>query len=89
MNRSGRSLAFALIIGVLAVMPVLAADTAAPSADPGEEIKQGFVSFGHGVRDGAVKVWGAVKSAVNGNGSGDSSDKKAPPKKAAPGTDQK
>ena len=88
MNRSGRSLALVLVLFTLAVMPALAADTAAPGGDPGEELKQGFVSLGHGIRDGAVKTWGAVKSVFDSNGSNDKSDKKAPPKNAS-GTDQK
>ena len=47
-----------------AALAASAADTA-PAGDPGEEIKDGIVKFGHGIRDGAVKAWGAVKSTVH------------------------
>jgi hypothetical protein len=80
MNRSGKSIALAFIVATLAALPARAADTA-PAGDPGEELKQGFVSLGHGIRDGAVKTWGAVKSAFNSDNS--SADKKAPAKKSA------
>jgi poly(3-hydroxybutyrate) depolymerase len=85
MNCPRRSLTVAVIISTLAVMPALAADGA---SDPGEQIKQGFIGVGHGIRDGAVKAWGAVKSAFDGNGSGNSADKKAPQKKSSAATDQ-
>src|SRR5215469_18320969 len=62
MTHPGRSLALALIIFALA-MPARGADN--PGGDPGDELKQGFVSLGHGIRDGAVKTWGAVKSVFN------------------------
>lgn len=66
----------------------------APAGDPGQEIKDGAVAFGHGVRDGAVrfghgvrdgavKAWGAVKSAVDGsNNTGKRHE--SPPAKDAP-----
>jgi hypothetical protein len=68
-----KAAALAAFIG--GAMPA-AASAAETSADPGQEIKEGAVAFGHGVRDGAVnfghgvrdgavKAWGAVKSTVN------------------------
>jgi hypothetical protein len=58
-----------------------AGEKSPPAADPGEEIKQGFVKFGHGIRDGAVKAWGAVRSAVGGGEAADKGQKR-PPKNA-------
>jgi hypothetical protein len=84
MNRLGRSLMLAVVVSMLAVTSALAADDAAPSTDPGEQIKQGFIGVGHGIRDGAIKAWGAVKSAVNGN----STDKNAAQKKSSAAADQ-
>lgn len=85
MNCVGKSLMLAVIVSMLAVMPARAADDA---ADPGEQIKQGFISVGHGIRDGAVKAWGAVKSTFDGNSSGNNSEKKASRKKSSAATDQ-
>ena len=78
----------ALVCGAAAAS---AAETA-PAGDPGQEIKEGAVAFGHGVRDGAVKfghgvrdgavkAWGATKSAVhNGGKAADKPQKRAPQK---------
>jgi hypothetical protein len=57
------------------------AEKAPTTADPGEEIKEGAIKFGHGVRDGAVRAWSAVKSAV---GSTAGKQHASPPAKDAP-----
>ena len=85
MNRSGRNLALALIVSALAAMPAFAADNAAPGTGPGDEIVQGFVGIGHGIRDGAVKAWDGVKSLFSSDDSGNGSDKKPPAKKSSAG----
>jgi len=72
--------ALAVLICGGAFAAASAAETA-PAGDPGQEIKDGAVAFGHGVRDGAVKfghgvrdgavkAWGAVKSTVGGGNAG-------------------
>ena len=86
MNSSSRSVALAFAAALLMAMPARGADN---PADPGEQIKQGFIGVGHGIRDGAIKAWGAVKSAFDGDGSGTSSEKKATRKKSAEGSEQK
>jgi hypothetical protein len=69
-----KAAALAVFICGAAFAAASAAETA-PAGDPGQEVKDGAVAFGHGVRDGAVKfghgvrdgavkAWGAVKSAV-------------------------
>ena len=84
--------ALAVIIGGGAFAAASAAETA-PAGDPGQEIKDGAVAFGHGVRDGAVKfghgvrdgavkAWGAVKSTVDG-GNTDKRHESAPAKDAS------
>lgn len=75
-----------------------AAEKAPATADPGQEIKDGAVAFGHGVRDGSVKfghgvrdgavrAWGAAKSAVGG--SGKTADKHKGPSPKDSGTESK
>jgi hypothetical protein len=71
----------------------------APAGDPGQEIKDGAVAFGHGVRDGAVKfghgvrdgavkAWGAVKSTVHSGSKAADKPKKSAPPKETPATAQ-
>jgi len=74
MGRTGKSFALALVVTMMMVFtPAWGADQ---GSDPGEQIKQGFIGVGHGIRDGAIKAWGAVSSAFKGNGNGsDKSDK--------------
>lgn len=55
-----------MLAATLALASASAAEKSPPSADPGEQIKNGFVSIGHGIRDGAKRAWDAVKSAVGG-----------------------
>jgi hypothetical protein len=59
-----KTAALAVLVGGLGLARASAAEKAPATADPGQEIKEGVIKFGHGVRDGAVKAWGAVKSAV-------------------------
>jgi hypothetical protein len=65
-----KTAALAVLVGGLGLARASAAEKAPATADPGQEIKEGVIKFGHGVRDGAVKAWGAVKSAVGGNNTG-------------------
>ena len=86
-----KAVALALLISGVAAAAAAGAETA-PAGDPGQEIKEGAVAFGHGVRDGsvkfghgvrdgAVKAWGAVKSTVhNGGKAADKPHKAAAPK---------
>jgi hypothetical protein len=87
-----KAAALAVLICGAAFAAASAAETA-PAGDPGQEVKDGAVAFGHGVRDGAVKfghgvrdgavkAWGAVKSAVGGNNTGKRHE--SPPAKDAP-----
>jgi len=84
----------AAALAVFVCGATLAAASAAETADPGQEIKDGAVafghgvrdgavSFGHGVRDGAVRAWGAVKSAVGSDGKTAEKHKGPPPKDSA------
>jgi hypothetical protein len=78
------------LLCLLAGAPAAAADTPPPSADPGHEIGEGFTKIGHGIRDGAVNVWGAVKSAVNGgNNTSDKKESSASPKASGTSPDSK
>lgn len=78
-----KAAALAVLIGSVALPPASAAETA-PAGDPGEEIKDGIVKFGHGIRDGAVRAWGAVKSAVHSGAKAlDTPPKQAPQKDPA------
>jgi hypothetical protein len=87
-----KAAALAVFICGAAFAAASAAETA-PAGDPGQEVKDGAVAFGHGVRDGAVKfghgvrdgavkAWGAVKSAVGGGNEGKHHE--SPPAKDAP-----
>ena len=90
MRATVTAVALAMLIGGM----LAAASGAETSSDPGQEIKEGAVAFGHGVRDGsvkfghgvrdgAVKAWGAVKSTVhNGGKVADKPHKAAAPKDA-------
>lgn len=91
MRTTIKAVALALLVWGAAFAVASAAETA-PAADPGQEIKEGAVAFGHGVRDGsvkfghgvrdgAVKAWGAVKSTVHNTGKpADKPHKAAAPK---------
>lgn len=68
----------ALAVIVCTIFTAASGAETTSAGDPGQEIKDGAVAFGHGVRDGAVrfghgvrdgavKAWGAVKSTVNGS----------------------
>jgi hypothetical protein len=59
-----KTAALAVLVGGLGLARASAAEKAPATADPGQEIKEGVIKFGHGVRDGAVRAWSAVKSAV-------------------------
>ena len=72
----------AVALAVLVCGAASAAETA-PAGDPGQEIKEGAVAFGHGVRDGAVRAWGAVKSATHDDGKAAEKPHKAPASKDA------
>jgi hypothetical protein len=86
-----KAAALAVLIWGAALATASGAETA-PAGDPGQEIKEGAVAFGHGVRDGAVKFghgvrdgavrgWGAVKSTVqNGGKAADKPQKRTPQK---------
>lgn len=77
----GRSLA-----GVLIALMVAAggAHAAQQSSDPGEQIKDGAVSFGEGIKNGAIKAWEAVKSGANTVGEKLSSHPAPPPRAKEP-----
>ncbi len=82
-----KAAALALLVCGTPLAAASAADKPPPASDPGEEIKDGAVQFGHGIRDGAIRAWGAVKSVFSG---GDTADKpKAPPPPKAPATGSK
>ncbi len=66
MHRALKAAALAMLACAVALAPASAAEKSQPS-DPGEQIRDGFVKIGHGIRDGAKRAWGAVKSAVGGN----------------------
>jgi hypothetical protein len=36
-----------------------------PAPDPGEQIKEGATKFGQGIKQGAINLWEAAKSAVS------------------------
>jgi hypothetical protein len=74
MRRAVEASIVVTLLCFLAGAPAVAADASPPSSDPGQEIGEGFAKIGHGIRDGAVNTWGAVKSAVNGGST--TSDKK-------------
>ena len=85
-----RPIAKAIAVAVLACGAALTAASAAEkspaTADPGEEIKEGVIKFGHGVRDGAVRAWGAVKSAVGGATNTPDKRQAPPPKDPSAGS---
>src|SRR5216684_1001104 len=82
-----KAAALALLVCGTSLAAASAADKPPPASDPGEEIKDGAVQFGHGIRDGAIRAWGAVKSVFSG---GDTADKpKAPPPPKATATGSK
>ncbi len=68
MRRAVKAFALAILVCAIALGHASAAENSRPSSDPGEQIKDGFVKIGHGIRDGAKRAWGAVKSAVGGDG---------------------
>jgi hypothetical protein len=74
MRRAVEAYLIVILLCALASVPAAAAEASPPSSDPGHEIGEGFVKIGHGIRDGAVNTWGAVKSVFNG--SDKTSDKK-------------
>jgi hypothetical protein len=75
MRRALEACVIVTLLCALAAPPAAAAEASPPGSDPGHEIGEGFVKIGHGIRDGAVNTWGAVKSVFNG--SNNTSDKKA------------
>lgn len=76
-----KTAALAVLVSGLGLAAASAAEKAPATADPGQEIKEGVIKFGHGVRDGAVRAWDAVKSAV---GSTTGKHHESPPAKDAP-----
>jgi hypothetical protein len=70
----------ALFLCVLALSDASAAEKSPPSSDPGEEIKDGAIRFGQGIRDGAIKAWDTVRSAFDSDASKKSHDAPAPKK---------
>jgi hypothetical protein len=78
--------ALAVLIGGAMLAAASGAET---TPDPGTEIKEGAVKFGHGVRDGAVRAWDAVKTTVH-NATKPAADKphKATPPKDAPAAEK-
>ncbi len=66
MYRAVKAIAVATLVCGIALAPASAAENPPPS-NPGEQIKDGFIKIGHGIRDGAKRAWGAVKSAVGGD----------------------
>jgi len=76
-----KTAALAVLVSGLGLVAASAAEKAPATADPGQEIKEGVIKFGHGVRDGAVRAWDAVKSAV---GSTTAKRHESPPARDAP-----
>ncbi len=68
MHRAVKAIALATLVCGIAPAPASAAEAEKPQpSNPGEQIKDGFIKIGHGIRDGAKRAWGAVKSAVGGD----------------------
>jgi hypothetical protein len=86
MRRAVESCLLLTLLCTLAGAPAAATEAAPSSSDPGREIGEGFTKIGHGIRDGAVNTWGAVKSVFNGGST--TSDKKgsSEPSKASTGS---
>ena len=90
-----RTIVKAAALAVFVCSATLAAASGAETTgDPGQEVKDGAVAFGHGVRDGSVKfghgvrdgavrAWGAVKSAVGSDGKTAAKHKGPPSKDSA------
>jgi hypothetical protein len=58
----------AVLAGCLAVLAAggaAAADKPAPAPDPGEQIKNGAIQVGQGIKQGAINLWEATKSAFS------------------------
>jgi hypothetical protein len=78
---------FIMLATLVALGAAVAADTPppAPASDPGEQIKDGATKVGQGIKQGAINLWEATKSAVSAgtdklNGHGNSpTDGKTPP----------
>jgi hypothetical protein len=82
MRRAVKTFRLVILLCILPFATALAAESTRPSADPGEEIKEGAVTFGHGIRDGAIKAWGAVRSIFDdGGGTSDKRKESSPPPK--------
>ena len=57
----------AFLAGCLAVLAAgMAAAADKPTPDPGEQIKDGAVQVGQGIKQGAINLWEATKSAFSG-----------------------
>lgn len=50
---------------VLAVGIAAAAEKSTPAPDPGEQIKNGAIQVGQGIKQGAINLWEATKSAFS------------------------
>ena len=81
-----KAAALALLVCGTSLAAASAADKPPPASDPGEEIKNGAVQFGHGIRDGAVRAWDAVKSVFSGGNTADKPKTPPPPKDPSMGS---
>ncbi len=81
-----KAAALALLVCGTSLAAASAADKPPPASDPGEEIKDGAVQFGHGIRDGAVRAWDAVKSVFSGDNTADKPKTPPPPKDPSTGS---
>jgi hypothetical protein len=65
MRQMIRAAVLAGCLAVLAAGVAAAADKSAPTPDPGEQIKNGAIQVGQGIKQGAINLWEATKSAFS------------------------
>jgi hypothetical protein len=81
-----KTAAFIMLASFVPLGAAAGADTPPPASDPGEQIKDGATKVGQGIKQGAINLWEATKSAVsagtdklNGHGSAPADSKASPP----------
>ena len=65
MRQMIRAAVLAGCLAVLAAGIAAAAENAAPAPGPGEQIKDGAIQVGQGIKRGAINLWEATKSAFS------------------------
>jgi hypothetical protein len=65
MRQMIRAAALAGCLAVLATGIGTAAEKSTPTPDPGEQIKNGAIQVGQGIKQGAINLWEATKSAFS------------------------